>query len=54
MTLAIVLILGLAGLFTLVVAGVLLAFRADMRDLQMRIERLELRGIIPQIGRAHV
>jgi len=47
-TLVIVLILGLAGLFTLVVAGVLLAFRADMRDLRTRIERLELRGIIPQ------
>ncbi|HET9940161.1 MAG TPA: DUF2339 domain-containing protein, partial [Candidatus Eisenbacteria bacterium] len=47
MTLAIVLILGLSGLFTLVVAGVLLAFRSDMRELQMRIERLELRGITP-------
>jgi len=46
-TLAIVLILGLAGLFTLVIAGVLLAFRTDIRDLQTRIERLERRGIIP-------
>ena len=47
MTALIIAVLFLSGLFTLVVAGVLLAFRKDIRDLETRIERLERRAVVP-------
>ena len=43
----IVAVLVLSGLFMLVFFAVLLAFRNDIRELQLRIERLERRGIPP-------